>query len=63
MDTDLLSRVVTELRARSGTLRRVAAESGVAYDTVLRIKNGEGDPSYGRVRKLADYLFSKRKRG
>lgn len=54
--TDLLSRVVAELTRRSGSLRAVASDSGVRYDTVLRIKNGEGDPGYSKVRTLARYL-------
>lgn len=43
---------------RKGDLRRVAAESGIAYDTCHRIKNGEGDPGYSKVRTLADYFVS-----
>jgi transcriptional regulator with XRE-family HTH domain len=53
---DILARVVAELQARQGSLTKVADESGIAYDTVLRIKNGEGDPSYGKVWRLAQYL-------
>lgn len=55
-ETDLLSVVVAELKGRQGSLTRVANESGIAYDTVLRIKNGEGDPAYGKVKQLAQYL-------
>lgn len=55
---DLLKRVVAALEARKGDLPAVAKATGVAYDTVLRIKNGEGDPGYSKVRKLADYLLS-----
>lgn len=54
--TDLLAAVVAELNRRKGDLRSLADESGVAYDTVLRIKNREGDSGYSKVRKLADYL-------
>lgn len=57
MATDLLQRVVSELRSRRGRLSIVARESGVSYDTVLRIKNGEGDPGYSSVRCLGSYLF------
>jgi transcriptional regulator with XRE-family HTH domain len=53
----LLERVVAELKRREWQMRKVADESGIAYDTVLRIKNGEGDPSYGKVERLARYLF------
>ena len=54
---DMLERVVGELERRTGQMRLVAAESGLAYDTVLRIKNREGEPAYGKVRQLHDYLF------
>lgn len=56
---DLLDFVRSQLAAHKGYLRRVAAESGVAYDTCLRIKNHEGDPGYSKVRALADYFGSK----
>lgn len=55
----ILDQVVAELERRTGDLRTVATESKTAYDTVLRIKNGEGDPSFGKVQKLHDYLFPK----
>lgn len=55
--TDLLEKVVTALTERKGDLPRVAKESGVPYDTVLRIKNRENDPGYSRVKALHDYLF------
>lgn len=54
--SDLLARVIAELEARAGNLRVVAIESGVAYDTVLRIKNRENDPGYSKVKALAVYL-------
>lgn len=56
--TDLLERVVAELQSRRGDLPKVARESGVPYDTVLRIKNRESDPGYSKVRALARYLFA-----
>lgn len=56
-DTDLLVRVVAELESRKGDLPKVSRESGIPYDTVLRIKNRENDPGYSKVRALADYLF------
>ena len=56
-ETDLLARVVAELESRKGDLPKVARESGVPYDTVLRIKNRENDPGYSKVRALGDYLF------
>lgn len=40
-----------------GELTVVARETGMSYDTVMRIKNRENDPGYSKVRTLADYLF------
>lgn len=54
--TDLLAAVVAELQRRTGELTDISKGSGVAYDTVHRIKNRENDPGYSKVRKLADYL-------
>ncbi len=62
----LLSDVRAALEKRVGDLRAISAESGVAYDTVLRIKNREGDPGYSKVETLARYLGlikPKRKQG
>lgn len=56
-DQDLLDRVVAELESRMGELTVVARETGMSYDTVMRIKNRENDPGYSKVRTLADYLF------
>lgn len=53
---DTLTLVKTELRKRSGELRQIASNAGLSYDTVLRIKNGEGDPGYSKVRALAEFL-------
>jgi len=55
--TDLLDRVVAELARREGQLPKVAKETGLTYDTILRIKKRENDPGYSKVRILADYLF------
>lgn len=55
--TDLLDSVVAELNRRKGELPRIARETGVPYDTVLRIKNRESDPGYSKVRRLATFLF------
>lgn len=54
--SDLLESVVAELNKRKGDLPRVAKESGVPYDTVLRIKNRENDPGYSKVLTLHRYL-------
>ena len=59
--TDLLSFVRVELEQSRGDLNRIAKATGVAYDTVLRIKNGEGDPGYSKVQNLAEYFFRRQK--
>ena len=56
----MLEAVRDELDKLTGDLPRVARESGIRYDTVHRIKNGEGDPAYGKVRRLYDYFFKPR---
>ncbi len=56
-ESDLLARVRAELARLQGDLPRVARESGVPYDSLLRVKNAEGDVMYSRVKQLADYLF------
>jgi len=58
----LLDQVVAELEARTGSLREVADLSGIPYDTVLRIKNRENDPSYSKVPTLHTFLFAGGKR-
>jgi hypothetical protein len=54
---DLLEDVVGELCKRQGDLPKVARETGIAYDTVLRIKNRQNDPGYSKVLALHRYLF------
>ncbi len=40
-------------------VRQVAAESGIAYMTIQKIKTGETkSPSYEKVKALADYFRS-----
>ena len=56
-DLKTLDLVVAELEKRQGDLRTVAKESGIPYDTVLRIKNRENDPAFSRVATLYAYLF------
>ena len=53
---DLLARVVATLHQRKGSLRKVAKSADVSYDTVLRIRDGKHDPSYGKVKRLAEVL-------
>ena len=59
--SNLLEYVRQQLEANKGNLRRVAEESGIAYDTCHRIKNGEGDPGYSKVQRLAEYFAESNK--
>ena len=52
---DLLEQIRRFLSEDEGRIRHVASMSGIPYDTVLRIKNGEGDPGYSKVKALASY--------
>jgi hypothetical protein len=55
--TDQLAEVRSELERRKGSLRQVADETGLAYDTVLRIKNEHDSvPAYDKVLTLLKYL-------
>jgi hypothetical protein len=53
MDIDLLKVVRQKLTDDVGNLRKVSSDSGIPYDTILRIKNGEGDPGYSKVYALS----------
>ena len=53
----MLEKVVAELESRTGDLRKVATETGIPYDTILRVKNSENDPAFSRVAALYSYLF------
>lgn len=53
---DKLRIVRDELERRKGEIRRIALDTGLSYDTVLRIKNNEGDPGFSKIAILADYL-------
>lgn len=55
---DLRQRVVAALREREGELRKISKAVGIPYDTVLRIKNEEGDPGYSKVQALAEHLLA-----
>lgn len=55
MNIDLLNSVKRRLQEDIGQLRIVANAIGIPYDTVLRIKNGEGDPGYSKVQAIAEY--------
>ncbi len=55
--TDQLSAVRSELERRKGSLRQIAEDTGIAYDTVLRIKNEHDSvPAYDKVLTLLRYL-------
>ena len=54
--TDLLHFVRDSLTRSMGDLPKVSRDTGIPYDTVLRIKNGEGDPGYSKVQRLAEYF-------
>ena len=53
---DKLIIIRDELERRKGDLRRISVDTGLSYDTVLRIKNGECDPGFSKIALLADYL-------
>lgn len=55
MNDDLLKTVRQLLADDVGRLRLVAEKTGIPYDTILRIKNGEGDPGYSKVQAISDY--------
>jgi predicted transcriptional regulator len=59
MRKDLLTIIRNHLESDVGQLRRVAEETGIPYDTILRIKNGEGDPGYSKVQALTLYYAQK----
>lgn len=54
---DLLDQVVQELNSRQGDLPKIARETGIPYDTILRIKRRENDPGYSKVAALHRYFF------
>lgn len=53
---DLLLAVRSELESHVGELHQIAKSSGISYDTLLRIKNSEGDPGHSKVQTLARHL-------
>lgn len=60
---NMLDAVVSELEARKGDLRKVAVDTGIPYDTILRVKNRENDPAFSRVAALYSYLFPTERQG
>lgn len=57
---DLLERVLHHLKTTEESIGDIAEGSGVGYDTILRIKKGEHDPGYKKVKALGDYFDSKK---
>jgi hypothetical protein len=53
---DKLRIIRDELERRKGDIRRISNETGLSYDTVLRIKNNEGDPGFSKIVVLANHL-------
>jgi predicted transcriptional regulator len=60
--TDILQQVRDALHKKRGALREIARDSGVSYDTVLRIRDGETDPGFSKVAALHAVLFQKKSR-
>lgn len=59
---DDLTYVRDRLERSVGRLRKLANQTGIAYDTLLRIKNAEGDPGYSKVLLLAQFFRADDKR-
>jgi predicted transcriptional regulator len=59
MNYDILRSVRKSLEDDTGRLRSVSEVTGIPYDTILRIKNGEGDPGYSKVKAVFDYYAAK----
>ena len=57
-----LDTIRQRLDASKGDLRRIAEATGVGYYTILRIKDGEGDPGFSKVDALKRYFASRRRR-
>ena len=55
---DMLEQVIAALIDRGVPMTRVSEQSGVPYDTVLRVKNREGGSTYETVKRLHEHLFS-----
>lgn len=51
-----LSFVRDRLERSVGHLRQVASDTGISYDTLLRIKRGDVDPGYSKVHALWMYF-------
>jgi len=56
--TDMLKLVQERLKDPNTVTKKVATDTGMNYDTVLRIRNGEVDPGYSKVKALYDYFIA-----
>lgn len=56
-----LSEIQQYLLNHKGALPQVAADSGVSYDSVLRIMRGHVNPRYSTMQALTVYIKSKKK--
>jgi hypothetical protein len=61
-EPDMLESVIKELNARTGTLPKLARDTKIPYDSLLRIKNRENDIGYSKVKLLHAYFASARGR-
>ena len=58
----MLDKVRAKLTGRKGQeLIRIGAATGMSYDTLKRIRDGETDPPFSRVQQLAAYFVVVRK--
>lgn len=55
---DMLERVRRALAEKRGHLSEIAEKSGVSYKTLMRIRDGECDPGYSKVKALDAVIFS-----
>lgn len=53
---DKLKILRDELERRKGDIKRISDTTGLSYDTLLRMKNGEGDPGFSKVATLAEHF-------
>ena len=60
--TNILQQVRDALHHQRGNLREIARESGVSYDTVLRIRDNETDPGFSKVAAIHAVLFPAKSR-
>ena len=54
---NLLDKVRAKLADQKGEqLFKIAAATGISYDTLLRIREQRADPAFGKVQQLAVYF-------